>query len=708
MHSRSASPVSVRLAGMTATIAAAVLGVAMVALGPGTARALAGQATASPMVAEARRLLETFEFDQAVTRLDTTIETLTASSDPDLDVLAQAYELRGRAHLSLANPERAERDFESVLQARADYTLAADLSPVELDRFERVRRRLVGTLLLSMPQPGVVTIDGRDYQVEQEAVIDLVAGQHEFAIRQPGFREESWSITITAGEYTTLVASMERTSGTLSVVTVPAGARVLVDNVLRGVTAPRTGGGDASAPLLVDDLASGQHLLRLERDCFASYEDSFTVANPPGDQPTGRLELIPAVATVSVRTTARDAMIYVDGEPRGRAPAELLNLCEGWHLIEVRAPSGRFVDRRMWVAGAMVTLDAELRSAFAIVEVAGGSDPSAAAELATRVEAALSGTRGLLLFAPLPGELEPAAQDPRLGTALSGSEVTVMRRRDLARAWSERLGTRGVAWLVPVPDDTDVYDLFLLAKDSGQPDVVRIAMGDVGSRATVVRRLGAPTPPIVRTTIHASVVDVAGIAGAAVTRVDAGGVGEAAGLRPGDVIVGAAGTVVSAVSDVARVLADAEPGEELALDVRVEDGTVRATAVRVALVPDTVPLADSGVLYNRILLDLQARAERAADDLTRSASQLSLAIVHMRLESWDLAIGALETVSLPDGPGVSGAAVAYLAGLCLKELGQLPEARESFRRAVAAGDGTLSVGGPSVGPLAQRELDSMP
>ena len=701
---------SVRSAGMTLALAVTVLGVAMLAVGPGTARALAGQTTAPPIIAEARRLLEAFEFDQVVSRLDTAIETMTASPDPDLDALAQAYEVRGRAFLSLADPERAERDFELVLRARADYTLAADLSPVELDRFAGVRRRLVGTLLLSMPQRGVVTIDGRDYPVEREAVIDLVAGQHEFAIRRPGYREESRSITITAAGYTTLVVRMERISGTLSVVTVPAGVRVLVDNVLRGVTAPGTGtgSGEASAPLLVDDLMPGQHLLRLERDCFVSYDDSFTVANPPGDRPTGPLELVPAVATVSVQTRARDAMIYVDGEPRRLAPAELPNLCAGQHVIEVRAPSGRFVDRRTWVAGATVTLDAELRSAFAIVEVAGSSNPSAAAELATRVEAALSGARGLLIFAPTPGELETAVQDPPLGTRLSGREATVMRRRDLARAWTERLSTRGVAWLVPVPGDTDVYDLFLLAKDSGQPDVVRLAMGDVGSRATVERRLGAPTPPIVRTTIHASVVDVAGIEGAAVTRVDAGGVGAAAGLRPGDVIVGVAGTAVTAVSDVVRVVTAAEPGGELVLDVRAEDGTVRATTVRVALVLDTVPLADSGLLYNKILVELQARAERAADDLTRSASQLSLAIVHMRLESWDLAIRALETVSLPDGPGVSGAAVAYLTGLCLKAIGQLPEARESFRRAVAAGDGTLSVGGPSVGPLAQRELDSMP
>jgi len=690
------------------TTAAVVLGVAMVAVGPGATVALASQATTQPMIEEARRLLEAFEFDEVVRRLDTTIATMIASPEPDLDALAQAYELKGRAHFNLNDPEQAARDFELLLQARADHVLAADLSPRVVELFDGVKRRLVGLLMLSMPRPGIVTIDDRIYQVEREAVIELLQGPHEFVLRQPGFRDESVQITITPGEPRMLTARMERISGTLSVVTVPAGARVFVDDRLRGVTASGTNGGRASAAFLIDDLAPGQHRLRLERDCFVSYETGFSVATPPGDQSTAPLELIPAVVTVSVQTTARDAMLYVDGEPRGRAPAELGNLCEGQHVIEVRAPSGRFVDRRTWAAGVTVTLDAELRPAFAIVEVAGSSDPTAVVQLATDVEAALSATPGLLIFAPTPGELETAARDQRLGTPLSGSAATVMRRRDLARAWTERLNTQGVAWLVPVADEIDVYDLFLLARDSGQPDVVRLAMGDIGSRVAAERRLGAATPPIVRTTIQASLVDVGGIEGAAVIGVDAGGVGEAAGLRPGDVIVGVAGTAVTGVSDIARVLADAEPGGELSLDVRAEDGTVRETAVQVALVPDTIPLADSGLLYNRILLDLQARAERADDDLTRSASQLSLGIVHMRLGSWDLAIRALETVSLPVGPGVSGATIAYLIGLCLTEIGQLPEARESFARAVAAGDGTMSVGGPPVGPMAQRQLDSMP
>ena len=157
-------------------------GAAMVAVG--ATGALAEQTDVRPMVEEARQLLEVFEFDQVVSRLDSVISTMTSSPDPDLDVLAQAYDLRGQAYYSLNEQEQAGQDFELLLQARADYLLAADVSPRVLELFEDVKRRLVGTLELSMSQPAIVAIDGRIYEIGQQTAISLVQGQHDFSIRQ--------------------------------------------------------------------------------------------------------------------------------------------------------------------------------------------------------------------------------------------------------------------------------------------------------------------------------------------------------------------------------------------------------------------------------------------------------------------------------------------------------------------------------------------
>ncbi len=667
---------------------------------------VAGQVDTAPVLENARRLIEAFDFDQVVTFLDEAIQTMTTSPDSDLDSLAQAYELRAQAHFNLDHPDLAELDFERVLEVRADHGLTPDLSPRIVELFEEVKARLLGALLLSTAQPGTVTIDGRAYEVGTEAVIPLMQGRHEFAIRQAGYREDVRNIDIIPGVPTMLTVSMERITGTLSVVTIPGGVRVLVDDVPRGITEP--GSGAASAPLVVDGIVPGRHLLRLERDCFVSFDTSFTMASPPDDQNSAPLELAPAVATASVGTIVGDAMVYLDGEPYGPAPAEMADLCEGPHVIEVRGPRGRFVDRRVWAAGATAALDADLRPAFALVEVAGSPDPAATAELTTRVEEALAATTDVRLFSPTTDEVVAAAGDPRLDVALSSDDATLTRRRDMAGAWSERLNTQGVAWLVPVADQADTYDLFLLASASGQPDVIRLDMDDVGSRAAAQRQLDAPPPPIVRTTLQTVVVDVAGIDGAAVIQVDPGGAGETAGLAPGDIIVGAAGAPVTSVSGLSEGLARAEPNAELALDVRGQDGVVRSASILVGLEPDTIPLADPNLLYNKILLDLETRALAERGGVTGAAASLNLAIAHMRLGSWDHAMVALEATSLPVGPGVSAATVDYLLALCLREIGDIDAAGAALRRAADADGALLSVGGPPIGPLAARALDTLP
>lgn len=261
---------------------------------------------------------------------------------------------------------------------------------------------------------------------------------------------------------------------------------------------------------------------------------------------------------------------------------------------------------------------------------------------------------------------------------------------------------------MPVADEADTYDLSLLASNSRQPDVIRLGMGDVGSRAAAQRRLGARLPPIVRATLQTTVVDVAGIEGAAVTQVEPGGAGETAGIGPRDIIVGAAGVTVASVSDLAEAVARAEPNAELELDIRDDDGMARSASSRVALVPDTIPMADPNLLYNNMLLDLEARAGAESGGLIGAAASLNLVIAHMRLGSWDYAMQALEVTSLPVGPGVSTGTVDYLFAMCLKAIGEVDAAREALRRAADANGALLSVGGPPIKPLAVRELTNPP
>jgi hypothetical protein len=172
----------------------------------------------------------------------------------------------------------------------------------------------------------------------------------------------------------------------------------------------------------------------------------------------------------------------------------------------------------------------------------------------------------------------------------------------------------------------------------------------------------------------------------------------------GDTIVSAGGTPIASVAELRARVAAVRPGtSDLPLEVRNAAGQSRKVAGQVAMVPDTLPLRDPSLSYNRALLELQELGGSGATGGT-AAARLNLAIVHMRLGNWEDAYAALESTKLPEGPGVSAGTVAYLMGLCLEALGRTADAQAAFKRAAAAPDARLSYEGPLVAPLAQQKL----
>ena len=496
---------------------------------------------------------------------------------------------------------------------------------------------------------------------------------------------------------------MTRTSGSLTVATQPSGAEVFVDGQSRGVTQPGVRASGPSSPVLVLNLLPGQYRLRIVRDCFAPYDVPFNIPEPPVDTDIGTIELEPAVGTALIEAPTRDAIVYVDGERRGAATEPVTNICAGPHVVEARSPRGRFVDRREWRAGDSITLRAELRKAFVLIDTAGGAGTLDRA-LASQVEEAVSDARRVMVFAPLEAEL--AAARAAAGQTPADPALAIAARRALAETWAGQLDAQGVAWLAPMDGAGETLGLHLLAAGSGTPDVVPLRLADLASRAAATRALGVAPPAIVRASLEASLVDVTGVTGAATVRVVPGGVSERAGLAVGEVIVAVDDVPVTSAAEIGRAVERVGPGRALRLSVASAQGD-RAILVPAAEVADAIPLGDRNLLSNTLLLDMQDTLASAGTPLAQAAARLSLAIAHIRLANWDLALRELDQVTLPDGPGVSAGTVAYLTGLCLTEISRLSDAQAAFRRAVADTGSRLFIGGPPVAPLAQQRLDEM-
>jgi hypothetical protein len=160
------------------------------------------------------------------------------------------------------------------------------------------------------------------------------------------------------------------------------------------------------------------------------------------------------------------------------------------------------------------------------------------------------------------------------------------------------------------------------------------------------------------------------------------------------------------VADLRAALASAPADAPVAIDVIGPTGAARTVNVALAMAPELVADNDPNVVYNRALLDLETAARTGATPAARTAAELNLAIVRMRLGGWSDAHAALAGIQLPDGAGLSSGTVAYLTGLCLEALGRGVEAQAAFAKAAAAPEARLGSDGALVAPLARLKLAS--
>jgi len=654
---------------------------------------------------QGRRLFDSFDYDEAIPVFDQLIATLMSGDQiQQPDILVQAYELRGRAHFALGTRDAAEQDFAALLRVRPEFRLAEDVSPRVVAVFEEVRNLTVGQVLMRLSPPGDLAVDRRTYTVPPEgAVIDLTAGDHLVSVTRTNYAPITQTISVTAGEARDLDLVMIRIAASLDVLTVQEGVEVLIDGVSRGTTESQASG---AASLRIDELGLGAHDLRLVRDCYVDVVRTVTLRAE--DLRTEPILLERAIAVVRVETAARGATVLVDGEARSSAPGTV-EVCEGPHVIEVRGPSGRFIDRREWRTGDDVTLDARLRSAFPIVSVTGPGEAAVLRQLRADVERVLAPASALLAYAPDEDELQTALRAENVPTgwlvaAMTGAPDALPA--DAIREMGRRLGARlGVQGFIAVAGEPERFaaSVGILAVGSGRPELVRFSTADPVSQRAALARLDAPLPSIVRPSLDSVVIDVAAVQGAVVVR--PGGAGSAAGLVVGDVIVGAAGQAVGSVADLRTVMAELGAGA-LDLDVLGRDGQIRRVAASPTAAVDLLPLSDASVLYNRALLELREQAQSAVSPAGRTAAHVNLAVVLLRLGNWDEALQSLGQAGLQDGVGVSGGTVAYLRGLALEGMGRMAEAQSAFSEAAADPTARLGRDGPLVAPIAREKLSS--
>jgi PKD repeat protein len=122
----------------------------------------------------------------------------------------------------------------------------------------------------SVPNGAAVTLDGQYEGTTPVIITEVLPGNHEIALTYPGYSSQIQSISVgssqTAAVNANLVVSMEpeASTGSLSVITDPAGAQVSVDGDVKGVS-----------PATIPGLSAGKHNLLFKLEDY--YDLSTTV-----------------------------------------------------------------------------------------------------------------------------------------------------------------------------------------------------------------------------------------------------------------------------------------------------------------------------------------------------------------------------------------------------------------------------------------------
>ena len=161
------------------------------------------------------------------------------------DLLAQAYEYRGRAYFGIGLSEKASESFRQLVQLKPDYVVSKErVSPKIVDLFNNVKKALVGYVAVSSQPAGaqatLVSPSGArtDLGLTDFFPVEVLAGEYtvEVAARRATARRRGRSASRPRPPRRVDV-ELVRVLASLFVVTEPAGVEVWVDGELRATTA---------------------------------------------------------------------------------------------------------------------------------------------------------------------------------------------------------------------------------------------------------------------------------------------------------------------------------------------------------------------------------------------------------------------------------------------------------------------------------------
>jgi hypothetical protein len=644
------------------------------------------------------------------------------------EILAQAFELRGRAYYNIGLQEKAADSFRSLIQLQPQYEMSKEkVSPKIVDYFSSVKRALVGYLAVSSKPAGArVTLKGggetRDLGLTDFFPLDVLAGEYTVEVSREGYRTETRTVSIAPRGTEALAVELTRTAASAFFITDPPGVEVWIDGQLAATTAgglapdlaelARARGldpGQSSARTEVTGLSLGSHVVEFRKKCHEAVRRTLDFPDPQ-DYEIEPVRLEESLASLRLTSDPPGARIFINGELMGQTPKELEAVCSGKVRLEVKHAAGKFIQDVVLAKDEALSLDCPIRPSLAFLGVVAES-PAGERHVAEVEERLL---QNLSKLATLNFFLAPRETVDRV---LETEKVT--RRGllpgggadpDAVRKTTEKLAAalEVQGFLVALLPDEKIQRtavLHILAAGNAVADVWEVTYGEAASYLRFISAVDQKAT-LYRPWTGLITVDTLLHEGVPVLRVVPGSPAAQVGIQPGEVLHAADGKPVARTADLLGVIEQKKPGDTLALHLRGPSGS-RAVELPLTQTPQEIPLNEATLLYNKVMVDLLQQVDGYPGTEGAAFARLNLALCAMHFEDWVKAHEHLLKAKdeLPQRAGISQGTALYYLGLSLERLGTeyKKEAVAAYRAAAAFKDATLfNNDGPSVAPMATR------
>jgi hypothetical protein len=266
------------------------------------------------------------------------------------------YGIAGYTPLTIKVP-RGPVTFAVELQGWKPQTRAVDVRKSQTVSFTLERAPAVAKLDLQTTDGSATGADVKIDGVSKGTIpnsFELSAGRHQVDVNKQGYKEWTQWFDLAESEHHThdvALARAEAPTGAL-LVTSDAGGDVYVDGVRKDV-----------APAIITSVPAGDHVVEVRKDNLTPWRQNVTV--PAGQQVKVSAVFGAAASSGSLRVIASepDAEIFIDGEDKGRSPANVATIKAGDHIVEARKPKFKPVQQTVHVAqgdSAIVQLKLEL------------------------------------------------------------------------------------------------------------------------------------------------------------------------------------------------------------------------------------------------------------------------------------------------------------------------------------------------------------